>query len=169
MWSCDRRAALAALAAVAVGGCGFRPLYGPDAAGGSGMIGQIDVVQPPGRDGYHYQRALRRRLGDAGADPAYALETTLRFDQRETAITVDADVTRYDILGAAEYRLIPTGAAEPVLTGAVEAVSAYTTLAAPYATAVAERDARRRVAEALAVKVQGALASALSRLPDQPA
>ena len=150
------------------GGCGFRPLYGSGGDGG-GVVGQVRVVAPPGRDGYYYQRVLNRRLGDAGETPRYTLSTTLRFDRRETAITVEEDVTRYDVLGSAAYRLTPVGTAEPALEGVAEAVSAYTTLAEPYATAVAERDARRRVSEELAQKVYAVVAITLDAATDPPA
>ncbi len=157
----DRRRLLLGLAAAsALGGCGFRPLHG--GGGADPVVGRVRVVPPPGRAGYYFQRALSRRLGAAGEEPRYTLSTTLRFDRRETAITVEADVTRYDVLGAAAFRLVPAGAAEPTLEETVRAVSAYTTLAAPYATAIAERDARRRVSEELARKVHAAVAVALS-------
>jgi LPS-assembly lipoprotein len=119
-------------------------------------------MAPPGRDGYYYHRVLERSLGAARDEPAYTLTTTLTFRRRETVITIQEDVTRYDVIGTARYALTPRGAAEPSLDDVAEAVSAYTTLAAPYATAVAERDARRRVAEELARKVYGAVAATLS-------
>ena len=159
----DRRRALAALAAtVATAGCGFRPVYG--SGSGRAFERRIRVAEPPGRRGYFYARALRRRLGEAGPDATLTLETRLSFAERATAITVEDDVTRFDILGAAAWRLSERGDAAAIAEGEAEAATAYNTLARPYATRTAERDAERRLAEELAARVFLELAAALGRL-----
>lgn len=158
-WS-ERRAALAALAALALtAGCGFRPVYGSGGAVG-GLDGGVRVAQPTGRAGYYFARALRARLGEPGADAAYEAETSLRFSPQETAITVEDDITRINLVGAATWRLVRRADGEVAAEGRVEAVSAYNTLAAPYATRTAAEDAERRVAEALAERVFLELAAA---------
>jgi LPS-assembly lipoprotein len=166
-WS-DRRRALGALAAAALAaGCGFRPVYG-DFGGGDAAAEVVDrrirVESPPGRTGYFYARALRRKLGQGGAEAPFVLESTLSFGERETAITVEDDVTRFDVIGAATWRLSRVAGAEPVAEGSVRAVSAYNTLALPYATRTAAEDATRRVSEELAARVFIDLAAALSRI-----
>jgi LPS-assembly lipoprotein len=162
----ERRRAVLGLGAAALfwplAGCGFRPLYATAEDGAVGAPGNVRVESPPGREGYYYQRALRRRLGEAGESARWRLATTLAFDRRETAITVEADVTRYDVLGSARWRLFPVGETELAAEGVVDASSAYNTLAAPYATAVAERDALRRVSEALAQRVFVAVGARLA-------
>lgn len=162
----DRRRALAALialgAASATTGCGFRPVYG--AGSGRAFERRIRVQEPPGRSGHFYARALRRRLGEPGPDAAMTLETRLSFGERATAITVEDDVTRFDILGAARWRLTERGASDALAAGEAEAATAYNTLARPYATRTAELDAERRLAEELAARVFLELAAALGRI-----
>ena len=157
-WS-DRRAILvAATAALALGGCGFRPVHATG-GDGQGAIGPVRVVAPEGRRGYLYARALRAKLGGAAGANGPRLETALRFGERETGITVEDDVTRFSIVGEAAWRLSEGGA--EIASGVARAASAYTTLAAPYAARTAAADAERRVAEELAARVFLDLASRL--------
>ena len=159
MWWCDRRRAAVALAAAALAaGCGFRPVHGD--GGLAGAAGGVRVAQPPGRIGYFFAEALRARLGPPGPS-ALALDADLSLDRRETVITVADDVTRYDVVGTARYRLRAEDG-DLAAEGAVSAVTGYNTLAAPYATRRAAEDAERRVAEALASRVFLELAAALA-------
>jgi LPS-assembly lipoprotein len=145
-----RRGALALL--LLAGGCGFRPLYAPDERGGA-LWGQVRLEGVEGREGYHFRQALRRRLGEPAADADYTLTVSLSFDERGIAITPTDDITRIDVLGEARYALTPAGAEAPAMQGVARSVSAYNTLANPYATRVAADDAVRRVAEDLATRV----------------
>lgn len=160
MSSFERRALLMGLAAFGLTGCQIRPLYAPG-PGAPDVVSQVFVESPPGRDGYYYQRALRRRFGEAAPDAPWRLVSTLSFERESASITVEADVTRYDVIGRARYALIARGQAEPTREGVVEAQSAYNTLAAPYSEAVAERDAQRRISETLAQRVFLAVAGAM--------
>ncbi|TVQ56391.1 MAG: hypothetical protein EA355_07085 [Rhodobacteraceae bacterium] len=153
MWSSDRPTRRGALGLVlAVGGCGFRPLYAPDAGGGA-LHGQVRLEGVEGREGYYFRRALRRRLGDPASDAAYTLTVALTFSERGLAITPTDDITRVDVTGEARYALTPHGAETPTTQGVARSVSAYNTLANPYATRVAADDAARRIAEDLATRV----------------
>jgi LPS-assembly lipoprotein len=134
------------------------------AEGGSaaGLANAVRVVGLDGRTGFAFRQQLRQRLGDPGPDAPYLLEAELEYADRALDISPDADITRYDVIGLVRYRLLGEGGTE-LDAGELTAFSAYSTLANPYATEIAERDAERRVARELANRVFGRLAAALAR------
>lgn len=147
-----RRRLLGGLAAVAaLGGCGFRPLHGPGAPA-SALVDRVAVDVSGDRLDYHFRGQLRRRLGRAGPDAPLRLATELSLEEEGLAITPDDAITRFNVTGRARFRLSDAGGAE-LGVGEVTSVTAYSTLATPYATRVAERDAERRVAVDLADRV----------------
>ena len=77
-------------AALALGGCGFTPLYAtPGVAGG---LPHIEVVAPQGRVGYLLREDLDDDLGHAKGDtPLYRLEMVL--DRGAPARTASAPTT----------------------------------------------------------------------------
>lgn len=137
---------------LALGGCGFRPLYAPDARGGA-LWGRVRLEGVDGREGWHFRQAFTRRLGEPGPDAAYTLAVALSFSERGLAITRTDAITRIDVIGEARYALTPDGADAPTAQGVARSVTAYNTLANPYATRVAADDAARRVSEDLAARV----------------
>ena len=161
MWSSDRRAVIAALAVAAVApSCGFRPVH--RRAGSldpGGTESSLEVAQPPGRAGYYYARALRRKLSlwDGRVD-VFRIESRLQFEERETAITVDDDVTRIAVTGRVAWRALEDD--REVTRGEERSASSYTTIAAPFAVRTAADDTERRIAEALAERVFLALLAA---------
>jgi|AACY02.2.fsa_nt_gi Predicted secreted (periplasmic) protein (DUF2159). len=157
----DRRGMLAVLALGAIGpACGFRPAYQPIGAVAPGASAQaMQVAQPPGRAGYYYARALRRSLRvQGGVGAALRIESRLSFEERETAITVDDDVTRIAVTGRVAWRALDGD--REISRGEERATSGYTTIAAPFAVRTAADEAERRIAEALAQRVFLALLAA---------
>lgn len=151
MWSPDRRrAVLGAAAALAVAGCGFRPLYGE---GGGALRGQVSFEATEGRAGYFFRQQLRRRFGDPVEDAPYVLETRLALRREGYAISATDEVTRFDVVGQADFVLRRRADGSEAAQGTATATTAYSTTATPYATDVAQRDAERRVAVDLADRV----------------
>lgn len=162
MSSSDRRRALAWLGgAVALAGCGFRPLYGAGGPAGS-LQGNVVVIGASGRLGYHFNQEMRRRVGAPSESPRFALTVALSLREEELAITEQNDATRLNIEGAARYSLVEQTTAKEVTSGEATAVSAYDTLTTPYSTRIAQQDAQRRVAEDLARRVFVRLSAALN-------
>ena len=156
------RAGLALAAGAAAAGCAFEPLHrkgGPVAE----VRGSVALTGVSGREGYAFRRALERRLGASGPDPAFVLDATLEFERRGLAITRDDSVTRFDVLGSARFALREAASGDLRAEGVARALSAYSALATPYATRVAAQDAERRVAEDLAERVYAQIAAQLSR------
>ncbi|MFN3613019.1 MAG: LPS assembly lipoprotein LptE [Rubrimonas sp.] len=151
-WS--RRALL--LGATAVAGCGFRPLHGA----GTGLRGRVTLDGPQGRNGFAFREQMRRNLGDPAPDAPYRLITTLSYEEEGVAISRRDDITRYDVTATAQYRLVRAADGVEIDAGAVRAVSAYSTTAAPYATRIAERDTETRLAANLADRVHARISVA---------
>lgn len=164
MSSPDRRRALALLAGGLLAGCGFQPLYGEQGGVAGGLRGEVAVSGADGRLGYHFRNRLRRRLDDPRPDAAFTLTVALSVSDEGLAITRQDDVTRISVTGEARWRLARRGDGEEA-EGVVRSTSGYSTLASPYATRIARRDAERRVAEDLAERVFARLAA----LPPTPA
>ncbi len=157
-----RAAATSAAAAALAGGCAFEPLHG-GAQGAGAWRGSVLVEDIEGREGYAFRQALRRRIGDAGSETRYSLSVALAFEERGLAITQRNDVTRFDVVGRADFALKRRAEdGRTVRAGVARSASAYNTLATPYATRIAAQDARRRVAEDLAERVYAEISVALT-------
>ena len=149
MWSSRRQFCGLALAGLA--GCGFEPIYSRGQAAAE-LRNQIAVERIDGREGFFFREKLRERHG-APTDPLYRLIVRMESEQIGLAITQTADVTRYNISGTARFQLVRLWDRLEVLEGDVRAVAGYSATGSAYATRVAERDARERLATTLAEKV----------------
>ncbi|MGR3756382.1 MAG: LPS assembly lipoprotein LptE [Tranquillimonas sp.] len=152
---------LAAAGLAALAGCGFTPVYGPGGAA-QGLRGQIAVDPPSDAEGYALVRHLEERLGRAEA-PVYRLAADIALRQEELGVTQDQEITRYQILGAVEFRLIEMATGRLVSSGEVETFTGYSapvfssarsTIAGNTVSVLAaERDARERLMVILADRI----------------
>ena len=131
-------------------GCGFQPIYGTGTSA-SAARGQIDVAEIAGPMGFEMRRRLTERLG-AATRAGYRLDATINTTSEGLAVTPTAEITRYNLTGTAAY-VLRNSDGNAVLTGDVRAFSAYSATDAPYATRIAERDARIRLATSLADQI----------------
>lgn len=163
MWCSDRRGVFsgAALAlAVAAAGCGFTPLYAPGAPA-TEALGRVAVAQVDGEAGFALRERLVQRLGAADA-PTHRLEVALDLERRGVAITQRNVITRFNVIGAAAYRLAPLAAEGSALAGNVRAITGYSApdseTASAFASLAARRDAELRLARLLADQIAVRLA-----------
>jgi len=154
-----------AAAAGGLSGCGFQPLYGEQGGAAGALRGEVAVSGADGRLGFQFRDRLRRRLDDPRPEAAFTLTVALSLSDEGLAITRQDDVTRFSVTGEARWRLARGRDGAEIAAGAVASSSGYSTLASPYATRIARRDAERRVAEDLAERVFARLAT----LPEAPA
>jgi len=156
----DRRTLL--LGALALGGCGFRPLYGGGATGGPGQLFEsVRVVREPGELGFRLHESLVERLRPALGTPPLVLTTDTTLQRSGLAIEDDDEVTRYNLRLTTRFTLRRTGAERgtpPLTEGTVRTIAAYNATAAQYATLVAERQVLRRAARETADKIVKRLA-----------
>lgn len=136
-----RRSALLALTAVA--GCGLTPVYGR----GDALFGRVSFRTPPTKAGFVIRTHLAQRLGTAQS-PDYTLTVTLSETRDDAAVTSDGDITRFSILGVADWTLTQNGAVAG--SGQVETFTSYAATGSTVATQAAEDDAVARLSIALA-------------------
>jgi LPS-assembly lipoprotein len=150
-----RATALLPLAALALAGCGLRPLYG---GGGGGSVAQslagIEVAPIEGKAGWLVGNALRDRLAVAGtATPRYRLE--VRLDDQINGIGVRRDdaVTRERRVLRARYQLVDAGRGTVLLDATAGSDAGIDVVTSDYATIAAESSALERLSEILADRI----------------
>ena len=156
MWWSDRTLRGAALtAALALAACGFEPLYDP-AGPSAAVAGRVEVAVIPGTTGYLMRERLIERLGEGGS-PTHRLAVDLRLTQVGVALTEDDVTSRFDVIGVADWKLVPLGGGVPAVAEEERAVSGYSapTSATTSAFAIlsARRDAEERLALVLADRI----------------
>ena len=144
-WS-RRHLLLALSAATGLAACGFTPVYGPG-GGGTALRDRIAVIAPDTTEGFRLQARIEDRLG-RGTD--LRLTVTLAIDEEGVATSPTQQITRFQINGAATYSLIDPATGGALASGTVETFTSFSSTGTPAATLSAERDARDRLAVALA-------------------
>lgn len=161
MSSFNRRTII--LGGLAVGGCGFKPVYGGGSSSGPGRLLQsVKVRAEQGEVGFRLQEALIERLRPARADAPLVLVTQTRVTRDGVAIEEDDQITRFNLRLMTRYTLRRKGdAPSSVLSeGQVRSIAAYNATPSQYATLVAERQVFRRASNEIADKIVKRLAVA---------
>ena len=159
-----RRAVLGlggALAALALAGCGFTPVYG-DGGPARKLWGQVRPRDPETALDFSFNTRLAERIGPDG--DAYDLDYRISVGVVPQAITVDEVTTRYALNGTADF-VLKTAAGAVVAQGRVSSFTSYSTTGTTIATLTAEYDARDRLARMLADQVVSRLLAASPQLP----
>lgn len=152
-------ALLAALAALALTGCGLSPMYG---GGASSAVAQglaaVDIPPIEGRSGWLVRNALEERLGIAGQSaPVYRLD--VRLDDRIDALGVlgDDTVTRQRRILRARYQLVELATGAIVLDATAGSDAGIDVVSSEYAVIAAEQTAlenlAREVADRMATRI----------------
>ncbi|MBO9559294.1 MAG: hypothetical protein J7515_12050 [Caulobacter sp.] len=154
-------AALAAVLALGLSGCGFTPLYGPQTV--TKGLSAIEVVAPSGRAGY----LLREKLDDAFARDPNVLPShrfIYRVEEKRYArgVRVDNVANRYELNLTAYWQLVDTKTGKPVKEGTTAAAVTYDSADQPYASTAAQQDSQERAATELARRIQLELAAWLA-------
>lgn len=154
-------AAALALAAPALQGCGFIPLYATP--GVSERLSAVEVVAPEGRTGY----LIREHLDDAlaknrGAAPAYRMQLQLSEQRFPRGLRVDNVATRYEYVLTAAYSLISVSSGTEAKRGSVRVQLTYDSADQPYASIAAQQDVADRAAQEAARRIQLELAAWLA-------
>ena len=128
-----------------VASCGFTPVYGP---GGVGDLWQNKVVvdAPYSVIGFRMNARLSDRFG-AVTDAAYTLTVVPQIAPVPATITVDGDITRFNLTGNATWVL--SGPSGVIADGLVQTFTSYSATGSTVATQSAESDAQARLAVAL--------------------
>ena len=160
------RALLPALAlALALAGCGLRPMY---AGGGSGQVATslraIQVQDIPGRAGWLVRKALVHRLGGEPSGGAqYRLEVELDDNITGFGIRGDSATTRERRSLRARFRLVDLSSGLVVLDATSGSDAGIDVVSSHYATIAAEQTALERLSEVVADQMIGRLALFVTR------
>lgn len=144
--------------AAGLSACGFTPVYGP---GGSGAVLQGNVAfQAPERiqtqrdeNAYYLVRNLETRLGRPRGEAAFQLDLGLSTREVGQAITAEGAITRYSILGRADYTAVRRSDGEVVASGTVENFTGYSATGSTVQALASEGDAHERLMVMLADQI----------------
>jgi len=155
---------------LALGACGFEPLYGTaDRGAETGqLLSRIEVPPIADRLGQLVRTELNNRLKPRPApQPLYAVVVTLTESTQGLAVRRDASATRANLIVNATFTLSAISGGENLLSGEIRSVNGYDILTSDFATLAAEKDARRRGARDVADAIVDRLAIYMSRVANQ--
>jgi LPS-assembly lipoprotein len=155
-----RRGVVLLMAASALGGCGFHPLYAPRAPRDwDPDLAAIAVTPIPNRAGQILALALRENLNPGGASVAtrWRLTTTLTLGRADLGIQRNATATSSEITVSASYAIVDVSSGKQVYSSSSRAIGDFNQLNDAYATQVAADDAQDRalheVADEMAMRM----------------
>ena len=165
------RRAILALPALALAGCGFRPLHGERAEGArvSAGLETIRVGVIPERGGQIMRRQLEERLGSTGALPRYDLRVGLAYGIELQGFERDGTPSRVRTTATANWFLFDTNVPPRLVArGTERAFDAYNIPENQFFAGEASRQAmERRLLEQLAEDIVRRLAIRFEGGPPQ--
>jgi len=160
----------ALLLLLALGACGFQPLYGDrsaDAIKADEGLARVSVGVIADRTGQMLRNELEVRLDPNNLNlPAlYGLAVTLEESIGTLAVRRDASATRANLTLTAQYALKSSESGEIIHSGSVRSRNSYDILGADkeFSNLTARDEARRRAARDLADQIALRLALALEK------
>ena len=146
------------IAALALSGCGFRPLYGTMGAdpGAQAIFASI-YVEPIAQERAGYE--LRNKVMDllrAANHPAnalYRLKITLTETREGVALQNDATITRYDLSFVAKYDLTDANL-KSITSGQETTIESFDVAQSPYASLTGQEEAEKRAVQDIAEHIQ---------------
>jgi LPS-assembly lipoprotein len=146
------------LAALALSGCGFHPLYGrigEDPA--AQQIFASIYVEPieQERIGYDLRNDLMDllRAGDRPQGTAYRLHVDVTEIREGVALQNDATITRYDVVFTAKYELTDTKL-KSVIKGTETTLESFDVAQSPYSSLTGQEDSEKRAAQDIAEHIR---------------
>lgn len=156
----SRRAVLLPLL-VALGGCGFHPLYGERAQSSyEPELATIRVLPIPNRIGQQLALSLRDSLNPTGeqAQQRYTLAVQLIVAEADLGIQRDASATRGRVDVYANFQLADSRTGKSIYQSRTQTTSAYNIVNDAFAAQVADDDARTRTVRDLTDEIRLRLA-----------
>ena len=154
--------------ALSVADCGFRPVYGPGAAGATPAaavgLSEINVKLIPERSGQLLRQYLQQRFEGSGGSFTKLYDLAVNFNVAQEGVAIsraDSVATRIRIVGIATWSLISMDAERKTVTsGLARSVDGFNPLDIQYFYSDLQTEqAQRRVAEAVADQISLQLAS----------
>lgn len=165
-----RQAALLCAAALALSGCGLRPLYGGGSAGPvQSMLAAVQVAPIQGQSGWLVSNALRDRLDAGDTAPRYRLEVQLDDQIAGLGVRSDDSVARERRTLRARYQLVDLSNGTVVLDATAGSDAGIDVVGSEYATIAAERSALERLSGIVADQIVARVARYAQAGPSAPA
>lgn len=143
---CAVLGAVLLIAGLALGGCGFHPVYGKGNEHVVPQLANVKVGNIEDRNGQMLRNLLFTKLNPRGqpAQPRYLLETELKEITQALAIQIDEVATRANLYMDANYKLIDLRTGYIVFEQGTRAASSYDIVQNEFANLSAQKDARER-------------------------
>ncbi len=149
-----RAALLLCIGALALSGCGLRPLYSGGSSGTvPSMLASVQVAPIEGQSGWLVTNALRDRLHAGDATPRYRLEIQLDDSIIGLGVRRDDSVARERRTLRARYQLVDLATGAVVLDATAGSDAGVDVVGSEYATIAAERSALERLSGIVADQI----------------
>jgi LPS-assembly lipoprotein len=149
------RGAGLAIALVALGGCGLRPLYGGGSSGTvASTLRSVTVAAIPGQSGWLMRNKLVDRLGDSGnGSSAYRLDVTLDDNITSFGLRSDQSATQERRTLRARFQLVDLRNGTVVLDSTAGSDADVDIVSSEYATVAAEQTALENLTDIVADQI----------------
>ena len=160
-------ALFAGLMALALGGCGFQPLYGGTTAGGqrlSEVMAGVEITPIPGRVG----QKLRNELifSNTGGGPAgpsrYKLDIAIKESVTDQLVEITGDATGQVYQLDATFKLVDPANGKVLMQGKAISRAPYNRFQEIFANVRARYDAENRAARTMSESIKTQLAAYLA-------
>lgn len=145
-------AAALAAAALALGACGFTPLYATP--GVTPNLAAIEVVTPEGRTGHLLAEQLREELAVGARQPAYRLNLAVDEKRYARGLQVEDVASWYELSVRVSYSLVDIATGATAAAGVVPVNVSYDAVRDPYAGITAQQDGQERAAREAATRLR---------------
>jgi LPS-assembly lipoprotein len=158
---------LVGLAALALSGCGFQPLYGGTTAGGqrlSEVMAGVDVVPIPGRVGQKLRNELIfTNTGGGRAGPSrYRLEIAIKESVTDQLVQITGDATGQVYQLDATFKLVDSSSGKILYQGKAISRAPYNRFQEIFANVRARYDAENRAARTISESIRTQVAAHLA-------
>lgn len=148
---------------LALGGCGFRPLYGQidGDSSVSDALASISIAEPDSRVAQLIRNELVSTISPAGSRPggAYVLDIEPELKNELAIEEFNTDDIRRTVRLRAEFRLTDTLAGKVVYSGKTFSQVSYDRVGAPFADLQAKTNAEERAAKEIGIDIRTRLAA----------
>jgi LPS-assembly lipoprotein len=157
----------AGLAAFALSGCGFQPLYGGTTVGGarlSEVMAGVDVVPIPGRVGQKLRNELIfANTGGGNSTPSrYRLEIAIKESVTDQLVQITGDATGQVYQLDATFKLFDAASGRVLFQGQSVSRAPYNRFQEIFANVRARYDAENRAARTMSENIKTQVAAFLS-------
>jgi LPS-assembly lipoprotein len=166
-----KASAIAVLAAaLTLGGCSYRPLYGSsaDSAGVGAVLSSVSIPQPTDRIGQLIRNDLISAMKSGSGEDRYTLTITPVIRKAPIIDKPLPAVTRQAINLSASFELTDKVSGESLHKGKTFSQASYDVVRQPFADLQAETNATERAAHEVSADIRTRIAAYFASNPPQP-